>query len=69
MIPRIQKVEPQDLCDGMHIMGYELLIYFGSGILVVFIIAVLFLLWVVYKHGGGNTIETIPPERPKKRTE
>ena len=23
MIPRIRKVEPQDLCDGMHIMGYK----------------------------------------------
>lgn len=23
MIPRIKKVEPQDLCDGMHIMGYK----------------------------------------------
>lgn len=23
MMPRIRKVEPQDLCDGMHIMGYK----------------------------------------------
>lgn len=47
----------------------ELLIYFGIVILVVFIIAELFLLWVVYKHGVGNAIKTIPPERPKKRAE
>lgn len=47
----------------------ELLIYFAIAILVGFIIAEIFLLWVVCKHGGGNTINTIPPERPKKRAE
>lgn len=47
----------------------ELLIYFAIVALVAVIIAELFLLWVVYKHGGGNTIKTIPPERPKKRAE
>jgi len=47
----------------------ELLIYFAIVILVAVIIAELFLLWVVYKHGGGNTLPTIPPERPKKRAE
>jgi len=47
----------------------ELLIYFAIVVLVGIIIALLFLLWVVYKHGGGNTIGTIPPERPKKRAE
>lgn len=47
----------------------ELLIYFAIAILVEIIIAEIFLLWVVYKHGGGNTLTTIPPERPKKRAE
>lgn len=47
----------------------ELLIYFAIVVLVVFIIVELFLLWVVCKHGGGNAIKTIPPERPKKRAE
>ena len=47
----------------------ELLIYFAIVVLVVFIIAELFLLWVVCKHGVGNAIKTIPPERPKKRAE
>ena len=43
----------------------ELLIYFAIIALVAVIIAELFLLWVVIKHGGGNTLKTIPPERPK----
>lgn len=43
----------------------ELFIYFAIVVLVAFIIAELFLLWVVCKHGCGNTIKTIPPERPK----
>ena len=47
----------------------ELFIYFAIVVLVAFTIAELFLLWVVYKHGGGNTLNTIPPERPKKSAE
>lgn len=47
----------------------ELLIYFAIVIFVEIIIAELFLLWVVYKHGVGNAIKTIPPDRPKKRAE
>lgn len=47
----------------------ELLIYFTIPILVAVVIAELFLLWVVYKHGVGNAIKTIPPDRPKKRSE
>lgn len=47
----------------------ELFIYFAIVVLVAFIIAELFLLWVVCKHGVGNAIPTIPPERPKKRAE
>lgn len=47
----------------------ELFIYFAIVILVAVIIAELLLLWVVYKHGVGNAIKTIPPERPKKRAE
>lgn len=43
----------------------ELFIYFAIVILVAVVIAELLLLWVVYKHGGGNTLPTIPPERPK----
>jgi hypothetical protein len=47
----------------------ELFIYFAIVILVAVIIAEIFLLWVVYEHGGGNALKTIPPERPKKRAE
>lgn len=47
----------------------ELLIYFAIVVLVAFIIAELFLLWVVCKHGVGNAIKTIPPDRSKKRSE
>lgn len=47
----------------------ELFIYFAIVVLVAFIIAELFLLWVVCKYGGGNTIKTISPERPKKKAE
>lgn len=30
MMPRIRKVEPQDLCDGMHIMGYKYKVSVGK---------------------------------------
>lgn len=30
MIPKIRKVEPQDLCDGMHIMGYSYKVSVGK---------------------------------------
>ena len=30
MIPRIRKVEPQDLCDGMHIMDYKYKVQTGK---------------------------------------
>ena len=30
MIPRIRKVEPQDLCDGIHIKGYKYKVQTGK---------------------------------------
>ena len=47
----------------------ELWIYFAIATLVMFIIAELFLLSVVCKYGGGNTINTVPPEKIDKDKE
>ena len=30
MIPKIRKVEPQDLCDGMHILDYKYKVSVGK---------------------------------------
>lgn len=47
----------------------ELFIYFAIVVLVAFTIAELFLLSVVYKYGGGNTLNTLPPEKIDKDKE
>lgn len=47
----------------------ELFIYFAIAILVGLIIVGIFLLWVVCKHGGGNTLNTLPPEKIDKDKE
>lgn len=47
MIPKIRKVRPEELCDGMHIMGYKYVVTSKDGNDIVFTLgqAIRYWLW------------------------